>query len=55
MLLPSNREWWQSVTYGNGKYIAVGYSGYFANSTDAANWIINKIKNVRLNGVCIYQ
>lgn len=46
---------WQSVTYGNGKYLTVGYSGYIANSTDATDWTINKIENVRLCGVCIYQ
>jgi hypothetical protein len=45
----------QSIVYGNGKYIAVGYGGYITNSTDAVNWTINKIESVRLNGACIYQ
>ena len=33
----TSRQWY-SVCYGNGKYVAVGYSGYFAYSMDGITW-----------------
>ena len=36
MIIGTNN--WQGVTYGNGRYVAVGYGGYIAYSTDGINW-----------------
>ena len=37
---PSGANYWYSVTYGNGKFVAVGYNGTYSvmYSTDAINW-----------------
>lgn len=29
---------WNAIAYGNGKYVAVGASGYVTTSTDGINW-----------------
>ena len=29
---------WNAIAYGNGKYIAVGDSGYVTTSIDGVNW-----------------
>ena len=29
---------WNAIAYGNGKYVAVGNSGYITTSTDGVNW-----------------
>jgi len=53
-------EQWNAVTYGNGKYIAVGDGGLVTTSTDGATWTEpEEIRNesgdivwANLNGVC---
>lgn len=35
---PSNSHYWNSLTYGNGKYLFVGNNGYITTSTDLDNW-----------------
>lgn len=40
MIVGSND--WNAVAYGNGKYVAVGQSGYIAYSSDGINWSIPK-------------
>jgi hypothetical protein len=34
---------WHGVTYGNGKFVAVGYSGYTTTSTDGVTWTTPKV------------
>lgn len=34
---------WNSITYGNGKYIAVGQNGSMAYSTDGKDWTYNQV------------
>lgn len=34
---------WSAIAYGNGKYVAVGASGYIATSTDGINWTTQRI------------
>ena len=29
---------WSAITYGNGKFVAVGYDGYITTSTDGISW-----------------
>ena len=29
---------WNAIAYGNGKYVAVGASGYVTTSTDGKTW-----------------
>lgn len=29
---------WKSITYGNGKYVVVGASGYVTTSTNGTSW-----------------
>jgi len=36
---------WNGIAYGNGKYVAVGDSGYTAYSTDGVNWTQKQIVN----------
>ena len=36
--LPATRNW-MSVTYGNGKFVAMAYNQYGAYSTDGINWV----------------
>ena len=33
---------WNAIAYGNGKYVAVGSSGYVTTSTDGINWTTPK-------------
>lgn len=33
---------WNAIAYGNGKYVAVGESGYITTSTDGVNWTTPK-------------
>ena len=41
---------WQGVTYGNGRYVAVGYGGYIAYSIDGVNWTS---KQVTMHGMIL--
>lgn len=58
MIVGKNR--WKSVTYGNGKYVAVGgnyrgLSGYVTSSTDGTNWSTPvSIKNKPSSGLLDY-
>ena len=36
---------WRKVTYGNGRFIAVGDNGYVSTSTDGVNWTTPKQVN----------
>ena len=36
--LPTVSSWWQAVTYGGGKFVAVGSQGITATSTDGITW-----------------
>lgn len=38
MIIGTNE--WKSITYGNGKYVAVGASGYVTTSTNGISWTI---------------
>ena len=40
---------WESVCYGNGKFVAVAYPNYFAYSTDGMNWTEGTISNTSRN------
>ena len=42
---------WNAIAYGNGKYVAVGTSGYIATSTDGENWDASKPLTTTLTGV----
>lgn len=38
-----DNEYWSSITYGNGKYVMVGFNyGYISSSTDGINWTTPK-------------
>ena len=38
-----DNEYWSSITYGNGKYVMVGFNyGYISSSTDRINWTTPK-------------
>ena len=39
-------EQWNAITYGNGRYVAVGNNGHFAYSTDGSNWTSGKFGTV---------
>lgn len=47
-----NNVWWSGITYGNGKYVAVGNgasdSGYITTSTDGENW--SPVKTLGMKG-----
>lgn len=50
--MPSSAVW-KSVTYGNGKFVAVAYnSNQSAYSEDGINWI-NNLKYISQNGIDI--
>lgn len=41
-----------SITYGNGRFVAVGEDGVFANSYNGRDWNVSRIKNIAtLEGV----
>ena len=46
---------WYSVCYGDGKYVAVGFSSSYGNnvaySTDGVNWGTTKVENIIWNDV----
>ena len=38
-----DNEYWSSITYGNGKYVMVGFNyGYISSSNDGINWTTPK-------------
>lgn len=36
---------WQNITYGNGRYVAVGRSGYIAYFIDEMNWTSKQVSS----------
>ena len=49
--MPSSQNW-QSVCYGNGKFVAITSSNIFAYSTDGINWTEGTIPNYIWRSVC---
>lgn len=49
---------WSGITYGNGKYVAVGNgvsnSGFITTSTDGENWSDpQQLSNQPLSNICV--